>query len=89
MADDEGFIDRVERADKLDVVFGDMLGTGKIPSAVQSVVVVPAHWEIAGGIDRAAESDIPGEVGGVKAYQGSDEDRTGTGMAMNAIPESV
>jgi lipopolysaccharide transport system ATP-binding protein len=89
MADDQGFIDRVERADKLDIVFGDMLNSGKIPSASQSVVVLPAHWELAEGVDRAAPGDIKDEAGGVRAYQGSEEEKTGTGMAMNAIPETV
>ncbi|QOV87965.1 ABC transporter ATP-binding protein [Humisphaera borealis] len=89
MADDQGYIDRVERADKLDIVFGDMLGTGKIPSASQSVVVLPAHWDIAGGLDRAAASDIPGEVGGVQAYQGGSDVKAGGAIAMNAIPAAV
>ncbi|MDB5294885.1 MAG: hypothetical protein JWO31_868, partial [Phycisphaerales bacterium] len=65
MADDRGYIERVERADKLEVVFTDLLGTGKIPSGNQSVMVLPAEWELGTGVDRAAASDIPGEVGGV------------------------
>jgi lipopolysaccharide transport system ATP-binding protein len=90
MADDRGFIDRVERADKIEVVFDDLLGTGKIPSASQSVVILPGHWDLLSGVDRAADADIPGEVGGVKApHAGEDSDRVGTGMAMNAIPDTV
>ena len=67
MADDRGFIDRVERADKIEVVFDDLLGTGKIPSAGQSVVVLPGTWDLGPGVDRAAEHEVPGEVGGVRA----------------------
>ncbi|HEX8911860.1 MAG TPA: ABC transporter ATP-binding protein [Humisphaera sp.] len=90
MADDRGYIDRVERADKLEVVFADLLGTGKIPAHNQSVVVLPAEWDLAGGVDRAAESDIPGEVGGVKAPHAGDEDeKAGTAVAMAAMPETV
>jgi hypothetical protein len=35
----------VERADRLDVVFADALGTGKIPNSSQGLVVLPAQWE--------------------------------------------
>jgi lipopolysaccharide transport system ATP-binding protein len=76
MADGRGYLDRVERADKIDVVFSDLLGSGKIPSASQSVVVLPATWDLGGGMDRAAESDIPGEVGGVKRPYAGDEELT-------------
>jgi len=89
LADDRGYIERIERADKIDVVFGDHLGTGKIPSAIQSVLVLPAQWEIVRGLDRAAESDIPGEVGGVQAYKYVEDVNTGTGMAMNAVADAV
>lgn len=91
MADDRGFIDRVERADKIEVVFADVLKTGKIPSGSQSVVVLPGHWDLAGGVDRAAESDIPGEAGGVKApHQGDDRDvMSGTGVAMTPMLDAV
>ena len=84
MADDRGFIDRVERADKLEVVFDDILGTGKIPSGSQSVIVLPGHWDLGSGVDRAADSDIPGEVGGVKAPHAGDEDKTLVGAGIDA-----
>ena len=37
MADGYGIIEKVERAGQLDVVFADVLGTGKIPSNRQGV----------------------------------------------------
>jgi lipopolysaccharide transport system ATP-binding protein len=45
MADGYGFIERVERADRLEVVFADMLGTGKIPNHNQGYVVLPCDWK--------------------------------------------
>jgi lipopolysaccharide transport system ATP-binding protein len=45
MADGYGFIERVERADRLEVVFADMLGTGKIPNHNQGYVVLPCEWK--------------------------------------------
>jgi lipopolysaccharide transport system ATP-binding protein len=45
MADGYGFIERVERADRLEVVFADILGTGKIPNHNQGYVVLPAQWK--------------------------------------------
>ncbi len=45
MADGYGFIERVERADRLEVVFADVLGTGKIPNHNQGYVVLPAEWK--------------------------------------------
>jgi lipopolysaccharide transport system ATP-binding protein len=45
MADGYGFIERVERADRLDVLFADMLGTGKIPNHNQGYVVAPCDWK--------------------------------------------
>jgi lipopolysaccharide transport system ATP-binding protein len=45
MADGYGFIERVERADRLEVVFADVLGTGRIPSHNQGYVVLPAEWK--------------------------------------------
>jgi lipopolysaccharide transport system ATP-binding protein len=82
MADDRGFIDRVERADKIEVVFDDLLGTGKIPSGNQSVVVLPGQWDLGQGVGRAAEGDIPGEAGGVKAPHAGDEAAKGLVVAV-------
>jgi lipopolysaccharide transport system ATP-binding protein len=45
MADGYGFIERVERAGRLEVVFADVLGTGKIPSHNQGYVVLPCEWK--------------------------------------------
>jgi lipopolysaccharide transport system ATP-binding protein len=45
MADGYGFIERVERADRLEVMFADMLGTGKIPNHTQGYVVAPCDWK--------------------------------------------
>jgi lipopolysaccharide transport system ATP-binding protein len=52
MADGYGIIEKVERADRLDVVFADVLGTGKIPSSSQGYVVWPAEWEYSGEIEH-------------------------------------
>src|SRR5205814_1260694 len=55
MADGYGIIEKVERADRLDVVFADILNTGKIPGSTQGYVVWPAEWEYSGEIEQRAE----------------------------------
>ena len=52
MADGYGIIEKVERADRLDVVFADILNTGKIPSSSQGYVVWPAEWDYSGEIEH-------------------------------------
>jgi len=51
MADGYGLIEKVERADRLDVVFADVLGTGKIPNHRQGYVVWPSEWEYSGEVE--------------------------------------
>ena len=43
----DGFkiLERVERAGELDVIFSDVLGTGKAPNHKQSTLVLPADWQ--------------------------------------------
>ena len=50
-ADGYGIIEKVERADRLDVVYADVLGTGKIPSNRQGYVVLPSEWTYDGQIE--------------------------------------
>ena len=47
LADENKIIEKVERADRLDVVFADLLGTGKIPNYSQGIMVMPAsgRWK--------------------------------------------
>jgi hypothetical protein len=52
MADGYGIIEKVERADRLDVIFADVLGTGRIPNHRQGYVVWPCDWEFTGELDR-------------------------------------
>jgi lipopolysaccharide transport system ATP-binding protein len=54
-ADSLGVIEKVERADRLDIVYADVLGTGKIPGHRQGYVVWPSEWEYDGEIERTAE----------------------------------
>jgi lipopolysaccharide transport system ATP-binding protein len=55
MADGYGIIEKVERADRLDVVFADVLNTGKIPGNTQGYVVWPAEWDYTGQIEHAQD----------------------------------
>jgi lipopolysaccharide transport system ATP-binding protein len=55
LADGYGLIEKVERADRLDVVYADVLGTGKIPGSRQGYVVWPSEWEYDGPIERVVE----------------------------------
>ena len=45
MSDGYQFIEKVERVDRLDVVFANSLGTGKIPSRGQGYFVLPCQWK--------------------------------------------
>lgn len=46
LADGFGEVERVERAGTIDVIFSDLFGTGKLPNAKQSNVVLPCSWEM-------------------------------------------
>jgi lipopolysaccharide transport system ATP-binding protein len=48
LADGFNIIERVERAAAIEVVFKDVLGTGKIPNGGQSTLVLPSQFAIAG-----------------------------------------
>ena len=52
MSDGYGVIEKVERAGQLDVVFADVLETGRIPSNRQGYVVWPAEWDYDGAVER-------------------------------------
>jgi hypothetical protein len=45
MSDGYQFIEKVERVDRLDVVYANSLGTGKIPSRGQGYFVLPCEWK--------------------------------------------
>ena len=44
LANEDRLIEKVERADKLDVVFRDVFGTGRVPNPSQGFVVLPSDW---------------------------------------------
>ena len=44
LADGYNIIERVERAGQIEVIFDDVLGTGKLPTGKQSTVVLPCQW---------------------------------------------
>lgn len=44
LSDGYNIIERVERAAQVEIVFSDILGTGKIPNGKQSTVVLPCTW---------------------------------------------
>ena len=48
MADEDKIIEKVERADRLDVVFRDVFGTGRVPNHTQGYVVLPCAWNFDG-----------------------------------------
>jgi lipopolysaccharide transport system ATP-binding protein len=45
IADGQKVLEKVERAGTIEVVFADLLGTGKLPLYHQSTVVLPASWK--------------------------------------------
>ena len=59
LSDHDKLIEKVERADRLDVVYADLLGTGRLPNASQGYVVLPARWEHQEeSRDRSRESEL-------------------------------
>ena len=44
IANDDLLVEKVERADKIDVVYRDVFGTGKVPNPSQGYVVLPCEW---------------------------------------------
>ena len=44
LADGYTIIERVERAATIEVIFADLLGTGKIPNGKQATVILPCAW---------------------------------------------
>ena len=44
IADGFKVLEKVERAAEIEVIYADLLGTGKVPNAQQSTVVLPAQW---------------------------------------------
>lgn len=46
VADGFKVLEKVERAASIEVIFADLLGTGKLPQYHQGVVVLPADWQI-------------------------------------------
>ncbi len=48
ISDGYKILERVERAADLQIIFSDLLGTGKIPNDLQSGVILPARWEEVG-----------------------------------------
>ena len=45
MADGYQFIERVERVERLDVVFANILGTDRTPKRGQGYFVTPCEWK--------------------------------------------
>jgi lipopolysaccharide transport system ATP-binding protein len=37
-------LERVDRAEKFQIIFGDVLGTGKVPNHRQAAVILPCQW---------------------------------------------
>ncbi len=44
LADGYNMLEKVDRAAQIEVVFNDVLGTGKLPTGKQSVVILPCSW---------------------------------------------
>jgi lipopolysaccharide transport system ATP-binding protein len=48
LANEGNFVEKVERADRLDVVHRDVFGTGRLPNPSQGFFVLPCEWSAAG-----------------------------------------
>jgi lipopolysaccharide transport system ATP-binding protein len=48
MADEDKIIEKVERADRIDVVFKDLFGSGRLPNSSHGPLVLPCHWDFDG-----------------------------------------
>ena len=46
LSDGYHVIEKIEAADRLEIVFADVLGTGKVPNQNQGFVVLPCEWNV-------------------------------------------
>ena len=81
MADDRGWIEKVDRADKIEVVFADVLGTGKIPSYHQGLVVLPCDW----AVDGAPITERRHPQGSHRRHGPRRGDRRAEGRSRNSV----
>jgi lipopolysaccharide transport system ATP-binding protein len=67
----DGFkiLERVERAADLEIIFSDLLGTGKLPTDLQSSVILPANWQ------EVAEQATAPEASGLESLHRSQRSR--------------
>jgi len=45
IAHEDRLVEKVERADRIDVVYRDVFGTGRVPNPSQGYVVLPCEWD--------------------------------------------
>ena len=45
VADGFNMLERVDRADRLELMFADVLGHGKLPSQRQAAILLPCEWK--------------------------------------------
>jgi lipopolysaccharide transport system ATP-binding protein len=46
IAHEDKLVEKVERADRIDVVYRDVFGTGRVPNPSQGYMVLPCEWEV-------------------------------------------
>jgi lipopolysaccharide transport system ATP-binding protein len=46
IAHEDKLVEKVERADRIDVVYRDVFGTGRVPNPSQGYMVLPCQWEL-------------------------------------------
>lgn len=66
-ADNAGEIDRVEDCCRIEVLPGDVFGTGRSPTSQHGVVYLPAAWSASWSGDAALRNDDEGHLRGDKA----------------------
>ena len=71
MADEDQIIEKVERVDKIDVVFKDMFGTGRLPNASHGHVILPCEWAFDGVTPERRPFRDEGEGEGEKSVASS------------------
>jgi len=46
IAHEDKLVEKVERADRIDIVYRDVFGTGRVPNPSQGYMVLPCQWEL-------------------------------------------
>jgi lipopolysaccharide transport system ATP-binding protein len=59
LSDKNGVIEKLEQAAQLEVIFADILATGRLPSSWQGHIVLPCEWSSEPGLQPIIKNKLP------------------------------